>query len=206
MATVTPSDVAATALELARSKSPTLGSGRLICVDGPAGSGKTTLAAAISAQAGAPVVHMDALYDGWEGLPRVSDQLDALLLPLAADEDGHYLRYDWDLQQYVETVTVPPAPLLVLEGVGSGSRAHAGLCTLLVWVEAPADLRLRRGLERDGVLLEGHFRQWMRDETEHFAREGTRARADLFVDGTGHRSPTGTTAVGANRTAPPHVS
>ncbi|MDP2774197.1 MAG: (d)CMP kinase [Nocardioides sp.] len=189
MATVTPSDVAATALELARSRPPTLGSGRLICVDGPAGSGKTTLAAAISAQAGAHVVHMDALYDGWEGLPRVSDQLDALLLPLAADEDGHYLRYDWDLEQYVETVTVRPAPLLVLEGVGSGSLAHAGRCTLLVWVEAPADLRLRRGLERDGVHLEHRFRQWMRDETEHFTREGTLARADLLVDGSGLRQP-----------------
>ncbi|MDP2773754.1 MAG: 4-amino-4-deoxy-L-arabinose transferase, partial [Nocardioides sp.] len=114
---------------------------------------------------------------------------DALLLPLAADEDGHYLRYDWDLEQYVETVTVRPAPLLVLEGVGSGSRAHADRCTLLVWVEAPADLRLRRGLERDGVHLEDRFRQWMRDETEHFTREGTRARAELLVDGSGLPRP-----------------
>lgn len=189
MATVTPSDVAATALDLARSRPATLGSGRLICVDGPAGSGKTTLAAAIGDRAVAPVVHMDSLYDGWEGLPRVSDQLDALLLPLAVDEAGHYLRYDWDLEQYVETVTVRPGPLLVLEGVGSGSRAHAGLCTLLVWVEAPADLRLARGLERDGVLLEDRWRQWMHDETEHFGREDTRARADLLVDGTGLQKP-----------------
>jgi uridine kinase len=189
VATVTPSDVAATALELARSRPATLGSGRLICVDGPAGSGKTTLAAAIGDRAGAPVVHMDSLYDGWEGLPRVSDQLDALLLPLAVDEAGHYLRYDWDLEQYVETVTVRPGPLLVLEGVGSGARAHAGLCTLLVWVEAPADLRLARGLERDGVLLEDRWRQWMHDETEHFGREDTRARADLLVDGTGLQQP-----------------
>lgn len=189
MATVTPSDVAATAVRRTRSLPATLGSGRLICVDGPAGSGKTTLARAISDLTGAPVVHMDALYDGWEGLPRIADQLDSLLLPLAADQPGHHLRYDWDLEQYVGTVTVEPGPLLVLEGVGSGSRAHAGLCTLLVWVEAPADLRLARGLDRDGTLLEDRWRQWMCDEAEHFAREGTRDRADLVVDGTGLQQP-----------------
>lgn len=189
MVTATPSDVAQTALERARALPATLGSGRLICVDGPAGSGKTTLAATIGRLAGAPVVHMDALYDGWEGLPRVRDQLDALLLPLAEDQAGHYLRYDWDLGQYVETVTVEPGPVLVLEGVGSGSRAHAGLCTVLVWVEAPPDLRLARGLDRDGVLLEDHWRRWMRDEAEHFARDGASARADLVVDGTGQLGP-----------------
>lgn len=189
MVTATPSEVAETALRRARTLPATLGSGRLICVDGPAGSGKTTLAAAIGRLAGAPVVHMDALYDGWDGLPRVTDQLDALLLPLAEDQAGHYLRYDWDLGQYVETVAVPPGPLLVLEGVGSGSRAHAPLCTVLVWVEAPPALRLARGLERDGVLVEEHWRRWMRDEAEHFERDDTSSRADLVVDGTGQRGP-----------------
>ena len=40
---------------------PTLGRGRLLCVDGPAGSGKTTLADEVRAITGAPVVHMDNL-------------------------------------------------------------------------------------------------------------------------------------------------
>lgn len=189
MVTATPSEVAITVLARAQALPATLGSGRLICVDGPAGSGKTTLAAAIGALAGAPVVHMDSLYDGWDGLPHVVDQLDDLLLPLSDDRAGHYLRYDWDLQEYVETVTVVPAPLLVLEGVGSGSRAHADLCTVLVWVEAPPDLRLARGIERDGQAVEQHWRQWMQDEAEHFAREETRSRADLVVDGTGLQDP-----------------
>lgn len=195
MVTATPSEVAATVLDRARGLPATLGSGRLVCVDGPAGSGKTTLAAAVAALAGAPVVHMDALYDGWDGLPRVAEQLDALLLPLAEDRPGRYLRYDWDLAQYVETVTVEPGPLLVLEGVGSGSRAHAGLCTVLVWVEAPEELRLARGLERDGAELEVQWRRWMRAEAEHFAREDTRARADLVVDGTSGANQTGSPGV-----------
>ena len=80
-------------------------------------------------------------------------------------------------------VVVPPAPLLVVEGVGSGSRAHAGLITVLVWVEVPSDLRLERGLARDGVELDEHLRSWARAEQEHFDQDGTRARADLVIDG-----------------------
>jgi hypothetical protein len=187
--TGSPSDVARRVHELALRRPASLGEGRLVCVDGPAGSGKTTLAAALGALTGAVVVHMDDLYDGWGGLPRLSDQLDGLLVPLSAGEPGAYLRYDWDLEEYVETVTVEPSPLLVLEGVGSASRPHAALCTVLAWVEAPDGLRLQRGLTRDGPQLEVEWRRWLVDEAAHFAEHDTRARADLLVDGTGITPP-----------------
>ena len=172
-------------LELADGRPPTLGSGRLVCVDGPAGSGKTTLADAIAAaRPGARVVHMDDLYPGWDGLPHVGAQLDSLLGPLSEDAPGRYRRWDWHAGRFAETVTVPPADLLVLEGVGAGSRSHARLVTVLAWVSAPPSLRLRRGLERDGPALAPEWERWMGAEAEHFAREGTEARADLLVDGT----------------------
>jgi uridine kinase len=171
-------------LELVDDRPPTLGSGRLVCVDGPAGSGKTTLAGEIAALTGAPVVHMDNLYEGWDGLPRVGDQLDRLLLPLSRNRPGSYRRWDWYADRWAEVVVVPPAPLLVVEGVASGSRSYAGLVTVLVWVEVPVDLRLERGLARDGVELDEHLRAWAVAEQDHFARDGTRDRADLVVDGT----------------------
>jgi hypothetical protein len=125
---------------------------------------------------------MDDLYDGWDGLPRVGAQLDALLTPLAARRPGHYRRSDWHASAYAETVTVPPCDLLGVEGVGCGSARHAGLVTVLAWLEAPAELRLRRGVERDGEALRDRLVAWQVEESEHFAREGTRARADLVVD------------------------
>ena len=79
---------AAEVLELALSRSPTLGTGRLVCVDGPAGSGKTTLAEEVASLSGAPVIHMDDLFEGWDGLPHVNDQLDTLLPPLATGLAG----------------------------------------------------------------------------------------------------------------------
>ncbi|MFC6345622.1 uridine kinase, partial [Nocardioides hankookensis] len=76
----------------------------MICVDGPSGSGKTTLAAEIvRSDPMAVLVHMDDLFEGWDGLPRVDAQLDGLLRPLAAGRAGSYRRYDWVAGAYAET-------------------------------------------------------------------------------------------------------
>jgi len=186
-----PSESARFVLRQARERPATLGAGRLVCIDGPAGSGKTALGQACLAEGGsdARLVHMDNLYDGWSGLATVASQLGTLLRPLAAGEPGTYRRYDWHAHAFAETVTVPPSDLLVLEGVGSGSREYADLCTLLVWVTAPSGLRLDRGVERDGEHLREHWLQWRRDEEAHFADDATLDRADVVVDGTGLEGP-----------------
>ncbi len=171
-------------LHLASHRDPTLGRGRLICIDGPAGSGKTTLAGAVADLAAARLVHMDDLYPGWSGLPEIDAQLGDLLLPLAAGGAGSYRRYDWVAEDFAETVSVDPAPLLVLEGVGSGAGRFADLVTVLVWVEAPHDVRMRRGIARDGDAFAPFWEQWATDEVALFTRERTRERADVVVDGT----------------------
>jgi uridine kinase len=170
-------------LEPALARRPTLGRGRLICVDGPAGSGKTTLAAEIARLSGAAVLHMDDMFEGWGGLPSITGQLESLLRPIAAGRPGSYRRWDWTDNGWAETVVVPPARLLVLEGVGSGSRDVDDLVTVLAWVEVPYDLRLARGLERGGVGVAENWRQWAVAEQELFARERTRERADVVLDG-----------------------
>lgn len=177
-------------LDLVLARPATLGppdgsGGRLLCLDGPAGSGKTTLAGEIAALAHASgisttVVHLDDLYDGWSGLSRLGDQLDPLLLPLADGQAGSYRRYDWAAGRLAETVPVAPVALLILEGVGSGLATYRRLRTALVWVDAPAEVRLARWRARDGAAAEPHIAAWQRDEEELFARERTREAADVI--------------------------
>jgi uridine kinase len=173
-------------IDLAHTRSPTLGDTRLVSIDGPAGSGKSTLAETIVAlEPDARLVHMDDLYDGWKGLGSVSRQLSTLIRPLALGRAGFYRRYDWHRGEFAETVDVEPPPLLLLEGVGSGSAELHTLITVLVWVTAPRPLRRERGLARDGEALAPQWDGWMRQEDAHFAGQRTADRADIVVDGTG---------------------
>jgi cytidylate kinase len=55
--------------------------------------------------------------------------------------------------------------------------------TLRVWLEAPAGLRLGRGVGRDGEPLRAEWLRWQQREAAVFAAERTRERADLRVDG-----------------------
>lgn len=171
---------------------PRLGRSRLVCVDGPAGSGKTTTAGRLAdgLRAGGhdtQVVHLDDLYEGWSGLegslwPRLSAQV---LEPVRRGVPGRFQRYDWPTEAFAEWVDVPVPSVLVLEGCGAARRSCDAVVSLRVWVEAPPALRLERGLARDGQAARAHWLAWMDDERRHFAVERTRERADVHLDAFG---------------------
>jgi uridine kinase len=181
---------------------------RVLAIDGPAGSGKTTLAAAVvTAMASAPgpdtgprpggaagppgpadavVLHMDDFYEGWSGLgdatlSRVQAQV---LEPLSLGRPARWQRYDWVTGAFAEWHDVPDVAVVVLEGCGSGSTTVRAYPSLLVWIEADIVERLRRGLDRDGAAVEAQWRDWMRREDAHFAEHRTRERADLRLRST----------------------
>ncbi len=177
-----PSDDWATeVLAHALASPPTLGEGRLICVDGLTGAGKTTLATGLAALTGAPVIHADDLLEGWGGLPELGATIDAVLRPLAAGHPSTWRRWDWHVSVWAETHTLAPAPLLIIDGVGSGAAAYDDLITTLVWLEADRDVRRARGLARDGEDFAPHWEQWEADEAALHARDRTRERADLIL-------------------------
>ncbi|GAT66015.1 hypothetical protein HS048_26915 [Planomonospora sp. ID91781] len=163
---------------------PSCGPVRIVAVDGPGGSGKTTFAGRLSRALDAQVIHSDDFPVPWDEPPaawfaHVEEQV---LGPLAAGRAGGYRRYDWVRGVFAERVDVPVAPVLVLEGVSTARRTAP--VAYAVWVEAPRELRLARALARDGAHLEPQWRTWMRAEDEWFAADRTRERADLLVDGT----------------------
>lgn len=169
-----------------RSTVPRLADTRLVLVDGPAGSGKTTLADALAAElADASVVHMDDLYLGWEtDFTEVHGRIRRQLVePLAAGRPARYQRYDWYAGALTDWVDVPVPEVLILEGVGSGARLLDDVSSLLVWIEVPPELRVRRGVERDGVEVLAKWRAWMRHEAAEHERQHTRRRADLRLRG-----------------------
>ncbi len=181
MGQVSVRDVAA----WARKMPARCGRTRVVLVDGAAGSGKTTLGERLGEELGAQVVHGDDIYEGWDGLATMWPILGhGILEPLSRGEHGAFGRWDWVEGRRAETIPVPVADALVIEGVGVAQRAARGFASLVVFVEAPLDLRMRRGIERDGEAMRAEWERWQPREDIFLADEGVRGAADVIVDGT----------------------
>ncbi|WNM23259.1 uridine kinase [Demequina capsici] len=158
---------------------------RVVLVDGPAGSGKTTLGERLGAELGAQVVHGDDIYEGWDGLATMWPILGhGILEPLSRGEHGAFGRWDWYDGRRAETIPVPMADSLVIEGVGVAQRAARVFASMILFVEAPSEVRLARGIARDGEAMRAEWERWQPRESVFLADEGVRGAADIVVDGT----------------------
>jgi hypothetical protein len=136
------------------------------------------LAAALD---GAPVLHLDdiASHDelfGWT--KRLREQV---IVPLGRGESAQYAPYDWRARRFGPPRTLPPAPVVLVEGVGAGRRALRPHLALLLWMEVPRGEAWRRGRERDGEEQREFWDGWVEAERRHFARDPSRPFADLLV-------------------------
>ena len=174
---------------LARAKVPLCGTTRVITIDGPAGSGKTTLAAALAQELGeCAVVHMDDLYEGWSQdlnqdlAERIQNWI---LTPLELGHDAQHLKYDWIVNAFNEIVAVPRTPFLILEGVGSGNSKLRHYVTLAMWIESDSQLLVERVVERDGEQLRDKIIRWQELESQFHALHKVKDSAHLQLRGDG---------------------
>jgi uridine kinase len=168
------------------------GSTRILAIDGQSGTGKTTLGAALQSAAptALPVLHLDDIYPGWDGLAAVVPRLvEWILQPLAQGRPARFRRYDWLLNEYAEWHDVPAAPMLVIEGAGSGSLPAAPYLSLLVYLQAPEAVRFERAMARDGEAYRPHWDRWASQEREHFAVHRPGERADVVLDAEDPQAP-----------------
>ena len=177
-------------VRLAWSRAPKAGRTRVVAVDGRSGAGKTSLAAVLRTALGAPVVALEDLYGGWDGLERGIDLLvSAVLEPLAAGRAARVPRYGWITADWEAPWTLEPPEVLIVEGVGAGARPAAAYESVLIWMEEPAPVRKKRALDRDGDTFSPYWDVWAAQEDAMLARERTPDRADIVIDAITRHTP-----------------
>ena len=158
---------------------------RIVGIDGCGGAGKTTFAQRLVAAAndGWPVVHTDDFASHDEPLEWWPRLLDEVIEPLLQEQPATFRPYDWVQRRPGDPVTIAPNDVVVIEGVGATRAAWRDRLALRIWIETDSDLRLRRGLERDGDELADFWRDWRVAEDLYVNDEQPQQHADLVVAG-----------------------
>ena len=159
----------------------------LVTIDGPAGSGKTTLAQELSSHlAGSQVIAMDGLYNGWlEALkPELWQRIDEVIMqPLQQGRAVKYEAFNWETHAFETPVEIAPTEVVILEGVGSSHPRIAKSSSLNVWISAPEEVLLERVLKRDGAHIRQEMLAWQFAERAYFAEFDIENSADINLIG-----------------------
>jgi uridine kinase len=166
-----------------RSNAPRGVTTRIVAVDGGGGAGKSTIAALLASELGCEVVHTDDFASWDEPLEWWPRLLAEVLEPLSRNEAASFEAARWEPDAPPRRIDISPAPFLVLEGVSACREAFRPFLAYTVWVETPADERLRRGLERDGEHARAQWEDWMREEEDYRLRERPDVYANAVVTG-----------------------
>lgn len=157
---------------------------RIIAIDGCGGAGKSTLAQMLSSHLmDCPIIHTDD-FASWDNpLSWYTRMIEQVLNPLSENKVSEYQKYDWSRRTLTDWIRVEPSKAVIIEGVSSSRHEFRCFLTFSIFVRTNRDLRLKRGLERDGESALGLWTQWMKQEDEYVQRDEPEKFVDLVVDG-----------------------
>ena len=158
----------------------------IILIDGRAGSGKSTFAEALQQQLfrdgeSAPrVIHMDNIFEGWDGLALGSDYMVRFILqPLARRETASWQDWSWVKNHRSSWREFSGGTPLIVEGCGSLTERSKEHADISIWLEASEEVRRERWIQRERHLEKFDF--WAAQELDFYAREKSQSLADLVV-------------------------
>ena len=158
----------------------------IVLIDGRAGSGKSTFAERLQQQLfvdgeSAPrVVHMDAIFEGWDGLSLGSDYLVRFILnQLSRGETASWQDWSWVRNQRSTWREFSGGTPLIVEGCGALTERSKEHADISIWLEATEEIRRERWLQRERHLDKFDF--WAAQELDFYAREKSQSLADLVI-------------------------
>ncbi|MDR0929666.1 MAG: hypothetical protein LBM74_08185 [Oscillospiraceae bacterium] len=166
---------------------------RLLSIDGPCASGKTTLAAALHRIYGCAVLHADDFFlqppQRTEArLAEPGGNLDRerfareVLAPLRAGRDFTFRPYDCGTQALAEPVSVQVTPLCVVEGAYSQHPDLRDFYDCRVFTTIDPALQKARLIARNGEAGYRRFEErWIPLEERYFEAFDVQGRADIVI-------------------------
>lgn len=159
----------------------------IIAIDGPAGSGKTTLAStlflALSPHITTKVIHMDELYPGWKGA--IGGELTTTLTWLTSSHKAKkpllYSSFNWSSEEFESPKSYPSSELLILEGVASAQIAIEEFLATSIWLDLDPLVGFQRVIARDGEKISEEMTSWLAMQEQHFVVDRTKERCEFLL-------------------------
>ncbi len=171
-----------------------------IAIDGLGGSGKSTLAKELSEYIkNSTIVSMDDFYKTRELRRRLSSQEEIggyfdwkrlekqILIPFTENRIIKYQKYDWpdDILHSPENIKI--SKNIIVEGIYSNRAELSNYYNIRIWVECPEDIRLSRGIARDGKEMKDYWEKvWLRQEKRYYEEQKPNLRADIILNSGKH--------------------
>lgn len=172
---------------------------KIVAIDGGGGAGKTTFAERLQKEIpDSFIVEIDDFYKPPQLRVPVApgeiinpnmdwDRFVALVLEAAAsNREISYQLYDKDAGTLSgEVKRAPPTATIILEGVWSLRQEFLDFYDYRIWLEAEPEVRLERGLSRDGEAMRQVWEQeWIPIDEHYRETQKPHLKADLVVDST----------------------
>jgi uridine kinase len=153
-------------------------------IGGHGASGKSTLARRIAGElADIQIVATDSFWNGTQfDLDRLRTEVVDVLL---TGDVAVYDEWDWATRQLRPGRSIAPTGVVIIEGVCALHQMFRDDLAVRIWIDAPEDVRLARGVERDGeAARDAWVDVWMPNEVAYVLRDDPISCAHLIVDGT----------------------
>lgn len=170
----------------------------LVGVSGLGGSGKSTLARELQREIqGSAYIEIDDFYKTAEersgdnvSKAMITDKIkwdeidEKIFQSLKKGRDIHFHQCRRELGGNAKWLFYPVDRVVILEGIYAFQDRFIDYYDYCIWVETPADVRLRRGVARDGEASRADWESiWMPQDQRYFDHDRPDQRADAIIYG-----------------------
>lgn len=168
-----------------------------VAIDGPCGSGKSSLAFLLAELFPSRVLHMDDYYlplpqrsPDWADIPCGNMDLERFLrqalLPAAEGEAIACQPYSCRQGRLLATRTLPAAPLTIVEGSYSHHPLFTSHYDLKIFLHCSGREQLARLKRRENARPDDYLQRWIPLEQAYYQKFGIRSLCDMAFDNTGY--------------------
>lgn len=164
----------------------------IISIDGPCGSGKSTIAEEIRNKTLCNVLHMDDFYlpfanrdKNWmnmiAGHMDFNRLIEKVLKPYKEGRKTEYISYDCHNDNYLQEIDIDLMKPLIIEGSYSSHPCLNEYVDYKVFIDIDSELQKDRLTKRNPKVVDKFISMWIPFENNYFEALDIRGKSDLII-------------------------